>query len=74
VSIKLPSVDCFRLGFYTGDLSSISVDTPSEDEPESEDDESTPYPLEGKFMDEADRHKYDTNTSIASEDALMVMF
>jgi RNA polymerase-associated protein RTF1 len=60
-------------GFYTGGLSSISVDTPSEDEPESEDDESNPYPLEGKFIDEADRHKYDYCAIITPEHTLIVM-
>ena len=29
----------------------------SEKEFESEEDDSNPYPLDGKFMDEADRHK-----------------
>lgn len=37
-----------------------SLDTPSGDEPESEEDgeQPMPYPLEGKYVDENDRQRY----------------
>ena len=45
--------------FYTlAEFSSVSMETDSGDDgPESEEEDSDPYPLEGKFVDEADRHR-----------------
>lgn len=37
-----------------------SAESDGEDDYESEEDDSNPYPLEGKFINEADRHKYGT--------------
>lgn len=37
---------------------SAQPDSDGEEEYESEEDDANPYPLEGKFIDEADRHKY----------------
>jgi hypothetical protein len=37
--------------------SSVTKETESEDEPESEEDQSYPYALEGKYIDESDRQR-----------------
>jgi hypothetical protein len=72
VSITLHCYPLSGLSF-TLEVSSISVDTPSEDEPESEEDESNPYPLEGKYTDEADRHRCDINPFVGVENMLTSM-
>jgi hypothetical protein len=43
-----------------GSMRMVRMNTPSGDEPESEEDyePETPYPLEGKYIDEDDRQRY----------------
>jgi hypothetical protein len=43
---------------FTLGLSSVSMETDSEGEgPESEEEDADPYPLDGKYADEADRQR-----------------
>ncbi|KAH7915879.1 hypothetical protein BJ138DRAFT_823015 [Hygrophoropsis aurantiaca] len=46
---------------------SVSVDSDSEPEPESEQEEPNPYPLDGKYIDEADREELLSKSEVERE-------
>lgn len=52
-AVPIRSVDA-----ETSRCHSAQPDSDGEEEYESEEDDANPYPLEGKFIDESDRHKY----------------
>ena len=57
VIIFLSSACVNRLLWFDRDRVLGVFRSDSEDEPESEEDDSNPYPLEGKYVDEDDRNK-----------------